>query len=74
MMFRPLALLSGIALFTSVARGAYLDVNVSNAYGDLTYTPSQLVSQVPATQPNRHTDNCHSDRRRWGYCSVQFRE
>ncbi|KAN0131562.1 hypothetical protein V8E53_010670 [Lactarius tabidus] len=45
MMFRPLALLSGIALFTSVARGAYLDVNVSNENGDLNYYPSQLVSQ-----------------------------
>jgi plastocyanin len=43
MMFRPLALLSGITLFTSaMVRGDLLKVSVSNEHGELTFNPSYL--------------------------------
>jgi hypothetical protein len=56
MMFYPLAWLGAIALFTSAAAQTVWDVEVSDKEADLTFIPSITVSQVPAGQPDRHTN------------------
>jgi hypothetical protein len=46
MMFCSLALLSGIALFSSAAAQNVWQVTVGDATGDTVYTPNNIVSQV----------------------------
>lgn len=60
MMFYPLALLAGIALFSSAAAQKVWQVTVGDQAGDTIYNPNNIVSQVPAAQPNRHTNNLSS--------------
>ncbi len=60
MMFRSLALLSVIALFSSAAAQNVWQVTVGNAIGNTIYTPNNIVSQVLTAQPNHHTDNLPS--------------
>jgi hypothetical protein len=73
MMFYPLALLGGIALFSSAAAKTVWDVEVSDQAADLIFTPPITVSQVLAGQPNRHTNiTSHSACRDWGRCSIPF--
>jgi hypothetical protein len=68
-MFGSLALLSGIALFSLAAAlpvapsvtptpsvPAIYQVLVGNLQGNTTYSPPYIVSQVPAAQPNPHTN------------------
>jgi hypothetical protein len=64
-MFRSLALLSGIALFSSAAAHyipsvpaapQLFSVIVGDLQGNTTYSPPYIVSQVPAAQPNPHTN------------------
>ena len=56
-MFRSLALVGIIALSSSAMAQTTWQVRVSGPLDELNYSPQRVVSQVPATQPNRHTDN-----------------
>jgi hypothetical protein len=62
MMFYSLALLGGIALFSSAAAtptptpASVWDVEVSDSAADLIFTPPITVSQVLDGHPNRHTN------------------
>jgi hypothetical protein len=50
MMFRFLALFGGLSLFTSaMAQQTIWEVLVSDSTGDLSYSPQQVVRQVPTT-------------------------
>jgi len=60
MMFRSLALLSGITLFSSAAAQNVWQVTVGDATGNTIYTPNNIVSQVLTGQPNHRTDSLPS--------------
>jgi len=71
MMFHLLTLLSGISLFSLAAAQQNLwQVTVGDANGARVFVPEYVVSHVPTSQPNRHTDSLSFRVHRLGILST----